>query len=141
MHIIVIGAGVLGGWTALQLLRGGAQVTLVDAWGPGNAKSSSGGETRIIRSIYGDDQISVRFALRSLQLWKEHEVRWNTRLYHRTGALFLGGRDDEFLRVSKRYLRQEGVSVEELSPTEAHRRFPQINFTGIESILYEEDAG
>ncbi|MBV9677411.1 MAG: FAD-dependent oxidoreductase, partial [Acidobacteriaceae bacterium] len=141
MHIVVIGAGAFGGWTALQLLRGGTQVTLIDAWGPGNSKASSGGETRIIRSIYGDDWISLRFAQRSLQIWKEHEQRWNTRLYHRTGALFLGGRKDEFLEASKRSLRQEGVSFEELSLTEARQRFPQINFAGIESVLYEEDAG
>jgi sarcosine oxidase len=141
MHIVVIGAGAFGGWTALHLLRGGARVTLIDAWGPGNSKSSSGGETRIIRSIYGEDQRSVRFALRSLQLWKEHEKRWNNRLYHRTGALFLGGRNDGFLQESKRLLQQEGVPAEEMSPTEARQHFPQINFAGIESILYEPDAG
>src|SRR5258705_8582146 len=39
-HIAVIGAGAFGGWTALYLLRGGARVTLVDAWGPGNSRSS-----------------------------------------------------------------------------------------------------
>lgn len=141
MRIVVIGAGAFGGWIALQLLRGGAQVTLIDAWGPGNSKASSGGETRIIRSIYGDDGLSLRFAQRSLQLWKEHEQRWNTRLYHQTGALFMGGRNDEFLEASKKSLRQEGVSFEELSLTEARRRFPQINFEEIESVLYEEDAG
>ena len=48
-HIVVIGAGAFGGWTALYLLRSGARVTLVDAWGPGNSRSSSGGETRVIR--------------------------------------------------------------------------------------------
>src|SRR5882757_11053905 len=45
-HIAVIGAGAFGGWTALYLLRGGARVTLFDAWGPGNSRASSGGETR-----------------------------------------------------------------------------------------------
>src|SRR6202521_3685466 len=38
-HIAVIGAGAFGGWTALYLLRGGAQVTLLDAWGPGNSRA------------------------------------------------------------------------------------------------------
>jgi glycine/D-amino acid oxidase-like deaminating enzyme len=48
-RVAVVGAGAFGGWTALQLRRLGAQVTLFDAWGPGNARSSSGGETRVIR--------------------------------------------------------------------------------------------
>ena len=31
MHVVVVGAGAFGGWTALHLLRGGARVTLVSA--------------------------------------------------------------------------------------------------------------
>ena len=38
-HVAVIGAGAFGGWTALNLLRRGTKVTLVDAWGPGNSRS------------------------------------------------------------------------------------------------------
>ena len=33
-----------------------SRVTLLDAWGPGNARASSGGETRIMRGTYGPDQ-------------------------------------------------------------------------------------
>src|SRR5229473_888232 len=51
-HVAVIGAGAFGGWTALYLLRRGARVTLLDAWGPGNSRASSGGETRVIRGTY-----------------------------------------------------------------------------------------
>ena len=51
-RVAVIGAGAFGGWTALELRRRGAQVTLIDAWGPGNARASSGGETRVIRATY-----------------------------------------------------------------------------------------
>ncbi|MDP9244863.1 MAG: FAD-binding oxidoreductase, partial [Chloroflexota bacterium] len=42
MRVIVIGAGVFGAWTALWLRRGGAEVTLLDAYGPGNSLASSG---------------------------------------------------------------------------------------------------
>ena len=49
-HIAVIGAGGFGGWTALSLLRKGAKVTLLDTWGPGNARASSGCERRMIHS-------------------------------------------------------------------------------------------
>ena len=52
-HVVVVGAGAFGGWTALHLLRRGVRVTLVDAWGPGNSRASSGGETRVIRGTYG----------------------------------------------------------------------------------------
>jgi hypothetical protein len=51
--VIVVGAGAFGGWTALSLVQRGARVTLLDAWGPGNSRASSGGETRTIRATYG----------------------------------------------------------------------------------------
>src|SRR5262249_37056171 len=52
--IIVVGAGSFGGWTALNLQKSGAKVRLIDAWGPGNARSTSGDESRGVRSSYGD---------------------------------------------------------------------------------------
>ena len=45
-HVVVVGAGAFGGWTALYLREMGVNVTLVDAYGAGNARASSGGETR-----------------------------------------------------------------------------------------------
>src|SRR5256885_1744501 len=52
--IVVIGAGIWGSFTAYHLRKMGANVTLVDAYGPGNARSTSGDETRGVRSSYGD---------------------------------------------------------------------------------------
>ena len=69
-HIAVIGAGAFGGWTALHLLRSGAQVTLLDAWGPGNSRASSGGESRVIRHSY-DKAIYIDMVKRSLELWHD----------------------------------------------------------------------
>src|SRR5215831_14039356 len=91
LHIAVVGAGAFGGWTALYLLRRGAKVTLLDAWGPGNSRASSGGETRVIRGIYGQDRIYTRMAARAFRLWKENEERWKRKLYRRTGALWMLG--------------------------------------------------
>jgi hypothetical protein len=52
--VVVIGAGGWGSFTALNLVQRGVKVTLVDAYGPGNARSTSGDETRGVRSSYGD---------------------------------------------------------------------------------------
>src|SRR5271166_4390370 len=94
-RIAVVGAGAFGGWTALHLLRRGACVTLLDAWGPGNSRSSSGGETRIIRGTYGPNQPYTKMAARALRLWKEHENRWGRQLLHRTGVLWMATSDDD----------------------------------------------
>ena len=56
-EIAVVGAGVFGAWTAYQLRRQGREVLLLDSYGPGNSRASSGGESRIMRLGYGPDEI------------------------------------------------------------------------------------
>ena len=80
-EIAVLGAGAFGGWTALSLLRRGATVTLIDPWGPGNARASSGGESRVIRTIYGAAGIYSRWAVRAGEIWRDSDAAWGTRLY------------------------------------------------------------
>src|SRR5690349_13015824 len=100
-HIAVIGAGAFGGWTALYLLRRGARVTLIDAWGPGNSRASSGGETRVIRGTYGPNQPYTRLAARAIELWKENEQRWKLKLQYQVGVLWMvTAGDDHFERKS-----------------------------------------
>src|SRR5688572_17333214 len=53
--VVVVGAGVFGAWTAYHLQQMGATVTLVDLYGPGNSRSTSGDETRGIRTAYGEN--------------------------------------------------------------------------------------
>jgi glycine/D-amino acid oxidase-like deaminating enzyme len=141
-HVAVVGAGAFGGWTALYLLRGGARVTLLDAWGPGNSRSSSGGETRIIRGTYGPGQPYTKMAARALRLWKEHEARWGRPLFHRAGVLWMAtSSDDQFERTSLPMLRDAGIAYEELSGREVGRRWPQINVEDVRWAIHEPDGG
>ncbi len=141
-HIAVIGAGAFGGWTALQLLERGARVTLIDAWGPGNSRSSSGGETRIMRGTYGPDQPYTELAARSLKLWQKYERRWKRTLLHRTGVLWMANGDDEaFERGSIEKLKPARIKFEELSVTRMKKRWPQINFAGIRWGIFEPECG
>jgi len=130
-NIAVIGAGAFGGWTALYLLRNGAKVTLLDAWGPGNSRASSGGETRIIRATYGPAAQYTHMAARALELWKQNQKRWKQKLFYATGVLWMAGSDDAFEKASLPLLRAVGVEFEELSAAEARRRFPQVNFENV----------
>jgi monomeric sarcosine oxidase len=141
-HVAVVGAGAFGGWTALYLLRRGAKVTLIDAWGPGNSRASSAGETRILRGTYGPNQPYTRMAARAKQLWMEHEKRWGLRLLHRTGVLWMVTKaDDQYERASLPLLREAGIAYEELSSAEMAKRWPQINFEAVRWAIYERDSG
>ncbi len=92
MRIVVVGAGAFGGWTALALRRRGAHVTLIDAWGTGHPRASSGGASRVIRAAYGSRPIYTKMTLRALELWRAHDPR--RRLLRETGVLWLFGDDD-----------------------------------------------
>lgn len=139
--VVVVGAGAFGGWTALSLRRQGADVTLLDAWGPGHARASSGGDTRIIRATYGPRRIYTRLAARALQLWKAHDDEWGHGCLTRTGAIWMSGADDQFGRESYAALEAEGIPAEWLDASDAARRWPQVNFSGITSVLHEPEAG
>lgn len=140
-RVVVVGAGAFGGWTALYLLRHGARVILVDSWGPGNSRASSGGETRIIRGGYGPHQPYTRMAARSLQLWSDHEKLWQQRFLYRIGVLWMAYGDDHFERGSLPELRDAGIPFEELSLGELRQRWPQINFEGVDWGIYETRSG
>lgn len=140
-RITVIGAGSFGGWTALALLRRGADVTLLDAWGPGHPRSSSGGETRIIRATYGSRPLYTTLAAQALRRWREEEHRWHHGCLHQTGAMWMGPASHPFLEASATALTNEGLAFDRLSPTEAARRFPQVHMGDIGEVLVEPDAG
>jgi len=140
-HIAVIGAGAFGGWTALFLRRQGARVTLVDAWGPGNSRASSGGETRVIRATYGPRAIYTKMAARALTLWKEHQTRWHRQLYHGIGVLWLVESDDQYEKAALPILREARVTFEELQGSEVARRFPQINCEQVRWAILEKEGG
>src|SRR5580704_7786218 len=125
-HIVVIGAGAFGGWTALHLAERGARVTLLDAWGPGNSRASSGGETRVMRGAYGPDQPYTEMAARALKLWVKYERRWKRQFLHRCGVLWMAsGRDDWFERGSVETLRAAKIKFKELSTAQMKKRWPQ----------------
>lgn len=141
LSVCVVGAGAFGGWTALELVRRGARVTLVDAWGPGNTRSSSGGETRVIRASYGDRAIYTRLAARAFERWRAHDARFYTSFFRQTGGLWMFGEDDAFGRASAEALEASGLSHSWLSPDAATKRFPQVNFSDVRSALWEPGAG
>ena len=136
-RVAVVGAGAFGGWTALHLRRRGCPVTLIDAWGPGNTRSSSGGETRVIRAIYGADRIYVAMVKRAYELWEQLD----SSLYTETGVLWLHRGDDAYVRSSLAHLKDFGFPVDQFALDDAAKRYPQIDFSGIKSAWLERRAG
>ena len=139
--VIVIGAGVFGAWTAEHLRRAGQRVLLIDAWGPANARASSGGESRMTRGSYRADEVYTRMSLDSLAEWRRLSEGAGLPLFHRTGVLFFFPQVEPFLEETMRVHRRLGLPTELLDVEAMRQRFPQIDFTGIAAGLYEPQFG
>jgi len=127
--VAVIGAGSFGAWTAWHLRRAGQSVLLVDAWGPGHSRSSSGGESRAIRMGYGGDEIYTRMAMRSLELWQDLFRETGQPLFHRTGVFWMAREGDPYSIATEVTLAAVGVPMEIVPGPEMARRYPQMRLT------------
>lgn len=140
--VAVVGAGTFGAWTAYQLRQQGATVLLLDAYGPGNSRASSGGESRIIRLGYGPDEIYSRSAQRSLSLWQElFERVAQSHLFQKTGVLWLAREPDPYCDAVWETLQRIGASVARLDHNDLVYRFPQFALGPISWGILEPDAG
>ena len=139
----MIGAGAFGAWTAHHLAEAGAQVTLVDAYGPGNSRSSSGDESRILRCGYGPDEIYSRFARRSRELWCELEARNDSglRLWHPCGVLWMASGGDAYAAETLATLQHGHYAVEVLDQAAVRSRYPHLVADGVALAMLEPDGG
>ncbi len=148
-HIVVIGGGAWGGWTSLNLRRRGARVTLIEAYGPGNSKASSGDETRGIRSSYGDrataGELWTSWARTALQRWSdfddEYAQEFRTRFFHRTGDVICREKEEPFVTRTLELWKANGVPHEVIDGAEVMKRWPAIDARDIGIAITEPDAG
>ena len=139
--VVVVGAGVFGAWTAYQLRRSGRSVALVDAYGPGNSRASSGGESRVMRIGYGSEEIYSRWALRSLAQWQALFREARRPLFVKSGVLWLGRQDDALTDATTLTLQRLGVRVELLNRDDLATRFPQFHLGSIARGVFEPESG
>ena len=146
--IAVVGAGAFGAWTALNLQQSGAQVTLIDQYGPANSRATSGGETRGVRTSYGSRGTGLlwtRWASESIRHWLAWDELWQDmllpRVFFTTSDLIMRDEWDDFMEGIRNAWDQLGIAYEVIDADEIRRRWPVIDLTDITVALWEQDAG
>jgi len=141
--LLVVGAGVMGAWTAYLAQRAADRtVTLLDAWGPGHLRATSGDETRITRAAHGHDALYTRWARLALERWKGFEQEHGVELFVPAGVLWFAHHEDSFESASATVLEAKRIPFERLDPDELHHRWPAIGTQdGLRFALYEPEAG
>jgi sarcosine oxidase len=139
--LLVIGAGTMGAWTALHAVRGGRKVVLVDAYGAGHSRATSGDETRIIRSSHGADAYYTRWSRAARDAWQALGDDVGETIYVRAGALWFAHRADGFEDASESTLRSLGIPVERLDAAEITKRWPVVAADDLAFAVYEPEGG
>jgi glycine/D-amino acid oxidase-like deaminating enzyme len=146
--VVIIGAGAWGAWTAWHLRAQGVDVTLVDQYGPANSRSTSGDETRGIRSSYGDRTTGEQWsgwAREAITRWREFDAefapRFGTRFFVTTGDVLYRDEVEPFTTRTREIWEKLKVPHEVLTAEEARKRWPMIERPDAKVVLYEPDAG
>jgi len=141
MRVVVVGAGVMGAWTALWLRRAGHAVTLVDRHGAGNRLGSSGDESRITRSSHGSDRHYPAWQRRALAAWRDLERSAGEPLFVESGVVWLASEAQTFEAESLGVLTELGIPAERWSHDDLAARVPVMDSTGVPWALFEPEAG
>ncbi|HEV2689384.1 MAG TPA: FAD-dependent oxidoreductase [Bryobacteraceae bacterium] len=140
--VVVIGAGVFGAWIAHRLRSSGRSVALLDAYGAGNNRSSSGDESRIIRMGYGANEIYTRWATHSLDLWIEiFDRAGQPELFQNTGVLWTAPPGDPRTVQTLGTLEKCGSTFQRWEAAELGARFPQFQFSSERMAIFEPGSG
>lgn len=86
-EVVVVGAGIAGVMTASSLLRKGCRVQLVDTWEPGHGRAGSSDCTRLLRAVYGSDELYTRWAREARLGWLALQEELGCLLYVAFGAV------------------------------------------------------
>jgi glycine/D-amino acid oxidase-like deaminating enzyme len=149
VDIVVIGAGAFGGWTAYYLRQLGAAVTLVDAYGPGNSRATSGDETRGVRSSYGDRgvwaELWTRWANEAIDRWTKFDAEWGremkVRLFFNTGDFIFRPEPEPFTDRNQEIWRKLGIPHQVVRVEDIARDYPIFRLEKIGFALYDPRAG
>jgi glycine/D-amino acid oxidase-like deaminating enzyme len=139
MRFVIVGAGVFGSSLAWTLARSGHDVVLVDQFEPGDPRSTSGGETRLLRSSHGPDREYPAMARRARTLWRELEAETGAELLVECGVAWIVHREDGWEADSEAALRELGIPVERVAPDQG--LLPGMDPDGVAYLLLEPEAG
>jgi sarcosine oxidase len=139
MRIVVVGGGVIGLLTAMECVRAGARVDLVDQAGLPSPSATSNDLHRVVRALHRGDPALTMAAADAHQGWLEVERRLGGRFYHRVGVLTAMAAQDVETNVAM--VTVAGLPAQALTAAELSARYPQIRFWPGRAAVFEPAAG
>ena len=141
MNVTVVGAGIYGLCTAVQLLARGHRVEVFDRSSIPNPLASSYDYHRLIRHAYGPQVGYSQLIPGALQAWERLWELLGESFYIETGALALGPKHDPWISQSRKTLARLRVETEDWSVERAKERLPWLRVGDQEELLYCKSGG
>ena len=123
--VSVIGAGIIGSWTALHLAEAGISTTLIEQFPLPHTRGSSHGLSRAFRLL---GELELGRLDYSLQRWQDLEQACGETLFVKTGLLNFGLPGDTELETYMEVLREGGRPFEWLDAETIAERYPMLNY-------------
>jgi len=123
--VAVIGAGIIGSWTALHLAEAGVHTTLIEQFPQPHTRGSSHGLSRAFRFL---GELELDRLDYSLDRWLALEKMTGETLFVKTGLLNFGLPGDVELEKYMAVLRRGGRPFEWLDSGTIASRYPMLNY-------------
>jgi len=130
MKTIVVGAGITGVVAAIELRKRQHDVVLVDPGPLPHPLAASTDISKVVRAAYGADEKYTVLAERSLEIWRQWNVKFGVELYHEAGFLCMRQRpmhSGDFEYESLRLLEERGHRIKRVNSDYLRRHFPAWN--------------
>jgi sarcosine oxidase len=139
--VIVLGVGSMGSSTCYQLAKKGYKVLGLEQFDIPHELGSHSGQSRLIRKAYGEASDYVPLLERAYENWKTLESETGYQVYHKTGLVYFGAKNDTFLETVKKSSAEYKIPVNNLSAKKCKRKYPQFELPSDFERLEEPDAG
>lgn len=135
---VVVGGGVFGLATGLELARRGRRTAIIDRLGSGHPATSSTGLTRSIRIAY-DQPLYVRLAQEAIESWRRLEAETGRNILHLTGQIDLG--PQRKMQAIYDSVRAFGGEIRECDSADLRALMPELAPRPGEIVLFHPAGG
>jgi len=139
--IAILGLGAMGSAAAAECAARGADVVGFEQFDFAHDRSSSHGESRIVRLAYFEHPDYVPLLRRALAGWLRLNAASNRPLFHPCGGLWLGEPDHPMIAGSRRAARTHGLAYELLDADAVEDRFAPLQVPRGHIGFHESLAG
>ncbi len=141
MHIVIIGAGIMGLSAAWALRKRGHRITLLEQGPIPNPAGSSVDRHRVIRYPYGAMAGYAALVGPAYAAWDRVWADLGERYLVETGCLCLCCVPGDWTDQSADTMDRLGHAYQRSRPEEVERRYPHLDLTGVRSVVETRHGG